>query len=96
MLADNRQVDKRTTMMTQNRSAALGRPAMKLLGASTSLQATTLALSSALVPQSLSYPVCMEDFLLIMHYLRNIEIRIKTKIKQKCYNQSFYNEQLSF
>ena len=36
MLADNKQIDKRTTMRNQNRSAALGRPAMKLLGASTS------------------------------------------------------------
>ena len=26
------QIDKRTTMKNQNRSAALGRPAMKLLG----------------------------------------------------------------
>ena len=32
--------DKRTTMRNQNRSAALGRPAMKLLGASTSLRST--------------------------------------------------------
>ena len=32
MLADNKQVDKRTTMRNQNRSAALGRPAMELLG----------------------------------------------------------------
>ena len=32
--------DKRTTMKNQNRSAALGRPAMKLLGASTSLRST--------------------------------------------------------
>ena len=31
MLADNKQIDKRTTR-NQNRSAALGRPAMKLLG----------------------------------------------------------------
>ena len=31
MLADNKQIDKRTTMRNQNRSAALGRPAMKLL-----------------------------------------------------------------
>ena len=32
MLADYRHIDKRTTMRNQNRSAALGRPAMKLLG----------------------------------------------------------------
>ena len=29
MLADNKQIDKRTTTRNQNRSAALGRPAMK-------------------------------------------------------------------
>ena len=43
MLADPKQIDKRTTMKNQNRSAALGRPAMKFQGggggASTSLQA---------------------------------------------------------
>ena len=32
MLAYHKQIDKRTTMKNQNRSAALGRPAMKLLG----------------------------------------------------------------
>ena len=32
MLADNKQIDKRTTMRNQNRSAALGWPAIKLLG----------------------------------------------------------------
>ena len=32
MLAENKQIDERTTMRDQNRSAALGRPAMKLLG----------------------------------------------------------------
>ena len=31
MLADHKQIDKRTTMRNQNRGAALGRPAMKLL-----------------------------------------------------------------
>ena len=36
MLTYHKQIDKRTTMKNQNRSAALGRPAMKLLGASTS------------------------------------------------------------
>ena len=30
--ADHKQIDKRTTMRNQNRNAALGRPAMKLLG----------------------------------------------------------------
>ena len=32
MLADNKQIDERTNRRNQNRSAALGRPAMKLLG----------------------------------------------------------------
>ena len=32
MLTYYEQIDKRTTMKNQNRSAALGRPAMKLLG----------------------------------------------------------------
>ena len=32
MLADYKQIDKRTPMKNHNRSAALGRPAMKLLG----------------------------------------------------------------
>ena len=32
MLADNKQIDERTNMKNQMRSAALGRPAMKLLG----------------------------------------------------------------
>ena len=32
MLADHKQIDKRTTMRNQNKSAALGRPPMKLLG----------------------------------------------------------------
>ena len=32
MLTYHKQIDKRTTMKYQNRSAALGRPAMKLLG----------------------------------------------------------------
>ena len=36
----------------QNRRAAFGRPAMKLLGASTSLRSTNPHLSSALVPQA--------------------------------------------
>ena len=58
--------DKRTTMKNQNRRAALGRPAMKLQGGGGgALQLvcgrSTLALSSALVPQTLSCLVCMED-----------------------------------
>ena len=69
MLTYHKQVDKRTTMKNQNRSAALGRPAMKLLGGGGGggggLQLVcgrpTLALSSALVPQTLSCSVCVED-----------------------------------
>ena len=41
MLADHKQIDERTTMRNQSRSAALGRPAIKLLGASTSLRSTS-------------------------------------------------------
>ena len=47
----------------QNRRAALGRPAIKITGG---LQLVcgrpTLALSSALVPQTHSCLVCVEDF----------------------------------
>ena len=52
----------------QNRRAALGRPAMKLLGGGGGggLQLVcgrpTLALSSVLDPRTLSCLVCMEDF----------------------------------
>ena len=67
MLADHKQIDKRTIIKNQNRSAALGRPAMKLLGGGGwgwgGLQLVcgrpTLALSSALVPQTL----CCETIL---------------------------------
>ena len=58
IIADHKQIDKRTTMKNQNRCAALGRLAMKLLGggggggASTGLRSTNLALSSALVSQN--------------------------------------------
>ena len=62
MLADNKQIDVRANMRNQNRSAALGRPAIKITGG---LQLVcgrpTLALSSALVPQTLTCLVCMED-----------------------------------
>ena len=73
MLTFHKQPDKRTTMKNQNRIAALGRPAMKLLGRGGGgggvwgggLQLVcgrpTLALSSALVPQTLSCSVCVED-----------------------------------
>ena len=68
MLTYHKQINKRTTMKNQNRSAALGRPAMKLLGGGGGgggLQLVcgrpTLALSSALVPQTLSCLVCVED-----------------------------------
>ena len=54
MLADDKQIHKRTAMKNQKRKAALGRPAMKLLGALTSCGRPTLALSSALVPKTLS------------------------------------------
>ena len=58
MLTYHKNIDKRTAMRNQNRSAALGRPAMKLLGGGGGLQLVfgrpTLALSSALVPQTLS------------------------------------------
>ena len=57
MLADNKQIDERTNMRNQNRSVALGRPAMYLLGGRGGLQLVCgrprLALSSALVPQTL-------------------------------------------
>ena len=64
MLTHHKLTDKRTAMKNQNRSDALGRPAMKLLGGG-GLQLVcgrpTLALSSALVPQTLGCLVCMED-----------------------------------
>ena len=57
MLSDNKQIDERTNMRNQNRSAALGRPAMKPRGGGGGVQLVcgrpTLALSSALVPQTL-------------------------------------------
>ena len=66
MLADNKQIDKKNTR-NQIRSAALGRPAMTLLGGGGGggLQLVcgrpALALCSALVPQTLSCSVCVED-----------------------------------
>ena len=69
MLTYHKQIYKRTTMKNQNRSAALGRPAMKFLGGGGGggggLQLVcgrpTLALSPALVPQTLSCSVCVVD-----------------------------------
>ena len=71
MLADHKQIDKRIAMRNQNRNAALGRPVMKLMkllgggGGGGRLQLVcsrpTLALSSALVPHTLSCSVCLED-----------------------------------
>ena len=62
MLADNNQIDKRTTMRKQNRSGRLGTASNEITGG---LQLVcgrpTFALSSALVPQTLSYLVCVED-----------------------------------
>ena len=75
MPAYHKQIDKRTTIKNQTRSAALGRPAMKLLGGCGGgggggggwLQLVcgrpTLALSSALVPQTISCSVCVEDLI---------------------------------
>ena len=57
-------MDKEQLRGVKNRSAALGRLAMKLLGGGGGLQLVcgrpTLALSSAFVPQTLS-SVCVED-----------------------------------
>ena len=69
MLTDHNKTDTRTTMNSQNRSAALERPSMKLLGGGGGLQLvcgrSTLALSSALVPLTLSCLVFVEDSWLI-------------------------------
>ena len=52
MLADHKQIDKRTTTRNQNKSAALGRPAMKLQGGGGGLRLVsgrqTFSVSSAL------------------------------------------------
>ena len=66
MLANHKQMVKKNNTRSQNRGAALGRPAMKLLGGGGGggaggggLQLVcgrpTFARSSALVPQTLSY-----------------------------------------
>ena len=68
MLADYKQMDKRVIMKNQNRSAALGWPAMKLLvggGGGASTTRPTLALSFALVSQTLTCSVCVQDSSLI-------------------------------
>ena len=49
------------SLKNHNRRAALGRPATKSLGGSTSPRSTNLAPSSALVPQTPSRPTCVED-----------------------------------
>ena len=61
-----KRANKRTTKRRKNRIAALGRPAMKLLGGGGGgLQLVfgrpSLALRSALVSQTLSCLVCVED-----------------------------------
>ena len=68
MLADHKQKDKRTTLWNQNGSATFGWPVMKLLGGGGGGGGLQLvcgrqhfALSSALVPQTLSCSVCVED-----------------------------------
>ena len=67
MLVYHKRTDKRTAMTNQNRRTALERPEMKLQGGGGggALQLVcgrpTLALSSALVPQTLSCSVCVED-----------------------------------
>ena len=59
---DNNNAPHLKSPKNQNRRAALGRPAIKITGG---LQLVcgrpTLALSSALVPQTLSCLVCVED-----------------------------------
>ena len=72
MPADHKQ---RTTMKNQNKRAALRQPAMKLLrmggGGGGELRGQlvcgrpTLTRSSALVPQTISFSVCVEDSYLI-------------------------------
>ena len=64
MLADHKQIDKKITMKNQNRSASLGRPAMKSpagRGVQLVCGRPALALSSVLVPQTPSCLVCMEN-----------------------------------
>ena len=65
MLADHKQINKRTTLKNQNRIAALGQSAMKLLWGGGGLQLVcsrpTLAFCSAMVSQTLSCSVCVED-----------------------------------
>ena len=53
MLTDNKHIDKKTIMRNQNRSAALGRPAIISGGLQLVCVRPAFALSSALVPQTL-------------------------------------------
>ena len=62
MLADNKQIDEGTTMRNLKKECHLGTASNEITGG---LQLVcgrpTLALSSALVPQTLSCLVCVED-----------------------------------
>ena len=62
---DNNDTPHLKSTKNKNRSATLGRPAIKLLGASTSLRSTNFALSSTLVPKTPGCSVCVEDSYLI-------------------------------
>ena len=69
ILGNHKQIDKRTTMKKQNRSAALLGTASNEItrggggggGVHFVCDRSTLALSSVLVPQTLSRLVCVED-----------------------------------
>ena len=69
MLAEHKQVNKRTSKRTETEAPPWGRPAMKLLdywgGGGGGLQLVcgrpTLTLSSALVPQTLCCSLCVKD-----------------------------------
>ena len=67
-----KQIDQIETLRNQKRSAALGRPAMKLLGTSTTLRPTN--------PRPYFCFGSLDTKL--FGYLRNIEIKIKSEIKQ--------------
>ena len=62
MLADHKQIGERTTSRNQNRSAAIGTASNKITGGLEIVCGRpTLALSSSMVPQTLSCPVFVED-----------------------------------